>query len=791
VDTQRKEKKMSKAKQKKLLTRILDRYEAMYDADQENRREALRDLKFVNVPGQQWDRNMRQERDTRPCYEFNKLRISCKRIINDMRANRPSAKIRAVEGGDKKTADINEGLFRNIWNVSDGNTIIDVASEYQVGGGMTAWRVTTEYSDDSAFDQDILVKGIKNPFTLYVDPSCNDQLKRDADDWLLTEKITFKEFETKYGEETEKSDFQDSIEFDDDENWQDEERVRVGEYWWKEPVKKTIWMMQFPGKDGQPGETKVVDSTSDEGEAIAKNPQLMALIQREREVMTDKIMYVVASGAEILEGPHEWAGPEFPFIMIFGESIFVDGRPYWWGLARFAKDAQRSYNIARTAISESIAQHSKSPYWATPDQAEGLTNQWAEAHKKNMPFQLYNPDPKAPGPPTRMGPADVPVALIQESQMASDEIKAVTGIFEASQGEQGNETSGRAIYARQQQGEIATFNYQDNMAKGIQRTAEIVLGLIPEVYDTERELRILGTDGSEDYVKVNEVVFDHELGKQIRVNDMSMGKYDVTITTGPNFSTLRQEAAETYGAMAQQYPEVMGIAGDLIFKSMDLPYADDIADRLKTMLPPQIQEMLNSDTEVPPEVQQMMQQAQQAMQQVQQFSQLVNEAADELEGDKAMNAKEKAEIKTELAKLKQAEAEFQAEIAEKMADLIVEKAGLTEKSANLLVKEAGLTVKGAEVKEAATAVAVDLPEMDANAFQIATTVDGILADFMKQADTALGHVYARTNRKPIGGTTVREGGRLTANVEYDDGSTESLSAVRDAGGLKIVPDSEG
>ena len=786
--------KLTKKAETELLERVQDRFDIMYDADDDNRRAGLEDLKFVNIPGEQWDANMKQERGMRPCYEFNKLRISAKRIINDMRANRPQGKVRAVEGGDVETAEINEGLIRNIWNVSDGDTIIDNAAEFQVNAGMAAWRVTTEYNDDGAFDQDIVIKPIQNPFTLYCDPAARDFLKRDADDWILTEKITFKAYEAKYGKDTEKSDFQDSMEFDDDQNWTDEERVRVAEYWYKEPYKKELWLMQFPGQDedGNPTtEQKVVDSESDEAAAILQDPEMMKLITRRREVMANRIMWCVVSGTKVLEGPTEWAGKEFPFVMIYGESLFMDGKPYWWGLPRFAKDAQRSYNIARTAISESIAQHSKSPFWATAEQAKGLTNQWAEAQKKNLPFMLYNPDPNAPGAPQRMGPADVPVALIQESQMASDEIKAVTGIFDASMGSQGNETSGRAIYARQQQGEIATFNYQDNMAKGIRRTYEIILGLIPEIYDTERELRILGSDGAEDYVKVNKVVMDYETGKKIRVNDMSTGKYDVTITVGPNFSTLRQEAAETYGQMAQQYPEVMGIAGDLIFKSMDLPYADEIGERLQMMLPPPVQEMIGKGKKVPPEVQQMMQQAQQAMAQVEEYGKLVQAAAQELEQEKSLNAQQKAEIQTALAQLKQAEAEFNARIAQEMAKL-------TEKGANLTQKEASLIVRGAEVKEAAVNADMDLDERDLHAFEISNRVDHILANFMQQADQAFGNIQQRadvldmkTNRKPVGGITKREGGKLTATVQYDDGSEKRLSAVRDAGGLKIVPDSEG
>lgn len=766
---------MRRKNNRDLLQKVKDRYKVMYEADQENRRWAMEDMKFVNVPGAQWDHNMKQERGQRPCYEFNKLRITCKRVINDMRANRAQGKIRATEDGDRPTAEIYEGLVRNIWNNSDADTVIDAAAEYQVEAGMGAWRVTTEYADDSAFEQDICIEEIPNPFCLYADPACRDQLKRDAEDWIYTEKISHKSYEAKYGKDTEKADFRDSVEFDDEE-WEDDERVRVAEYWYKEPHKKELWLLTT-------GE--VVDSESDEANGI--DP---ALIERKREVMTNKIMWCVVSGSRVLEGPTEWAGSEFPFIIVYGENVVIDGKPYWWGLPRFAKDAQRAYNYSRTAIAETIAQAPQAKWWATAEQARGHTDKWAIAHKENFPFLLYNADPKVATAPQRMGGADVPVALIQESQLASEEIKATTGIYDASLGNRGNETSGRAIYARQQQGEIATFNFQDNMAKGIRRTYEIIIGLIPNIYDTERELRILGNDGAEDYVKVNQIVMDYEANppRSVRVNDLATGKYDVTVTVGPNFSTQRQEAAETYGMLGQQFPELMGVAGDLVFKSMDLPYAEDIADRLRTILPPQVQQMLDKGKEVSPEVQQAMAQADQAMQQVQEFAQLVQAANEELQSDRADVEKLRADLKVDLANLKTAKAEFDKHIAEQMIKLIKEEAGLTEKQARLIVESAKITKDATQLEQ-------NIANVDLSALDAAGSLDEVLSSFMVAVDEAMGSMHEKAeeleqkvSRKVVGGKTRRENGKLIADIEFDDGSMRSVGAVRRNGEYEIEPE---
>jgi len=777
---------MRKKDNKKLLERVRDRHKIMTQADFDNRKWGMADIRFVNIPGAQWEKNMKQDRGDRPCYEYNKTKIRTKRVVNDIRDNRPSGKVRAVEGGDTEIAEIYEGLIRNILNVSHADNATDYAAEYQVEGGMGNWRVNTAFASADAFDQDIIIEGIENPYNLYVDPMAKDFMKRDARDWILSERISHDEFEDKYGKAN-KVDFEGDRQFDrDDDDWIDEETVRVAEYWYKVPTTKELWLIETPDPaDPELIKTLVVDSESDEALALKKQGFKP---KRTRTVETDKIQMVVASGEKILEGPVDWAGSIFPFIMVYGEYKVIDGKKYWWGLVRNAKDAQRNFNISKTAIAEAIHSAPKAFSWMTPKQDEGLQILNSEAHKKNYPVKYYNPDPKSPGPPIRVGGPDMPAALMQQSAIDDADLKDVMGVPDESVGQETNASSGRAIFARQQQGEISNFNYKDNHAKGHELMYEILIDLIPKIYDTERELRVLGSDGKESYEKVNVVQFEAGEGKSVRLNDLTVGKYDVVVKTGPSFATLRQEAVEIYSNIATNFPEIWAVAGDLIMMSMDLPYADDIADRLKTILPPEIQQTLNQDTEVPPEVQQMMQQAQAAMAQVQEHGQLVQEAAQELEGEKALNEKQKAEIKTEQANVKTAKAEFDKHVAETMLKLIEAKTGLVTQDADLKVKGAELKEAVAEFGQKAMSETVDT----AGALDFVTNLDKTLANFMLAIDQAnqvqdrvIGEIQDRT---PVGGTVKREGGRITADVQMSDGTTKSLSAVREKGGLKIVPE---
>ena len=312
---------MRKSEAVKLLAKVKSRFKVMTEFDHENRTQAMEDMKFVNVPGEQWEDNMKQERGSRPCYEFNKLRISCKRIINDMRANRPGAKVRAIEGGDVEIAEIDEGLIRNISEQSDLDTIVDYEGEYQVAAGMGAWRVNTKYTHDDAFNQDIIIEPFRNPFTVYCDPQSRDLLKRDAQDWCITERISKESFEERWkNADVVDVDSGETDQFDDEGEWTTEKTVRIAEYWYKKPIQKEIWEVLMPAKDtnGQPkvdpntGEpelqTMVVDSTTDEATGI--DPQM---IKRRRTITTSKICWVICSGDRILE-QGEWAGSMFPFF---------------------------------------------------------------------------------------------------------------------------------------------------------------------------------------------------------------------------------------------------------------------------------------------------------------------------------------------------------------------------------------------------------------------------------------------------------------------------------------------
>lgn len=556
-----------------LLSTVRTRFKRCWDADSDLRTLAQDDIKFAFQAGNQWDEQTKKARGTRPCYEYNKTRQHIRQVTNDQRQNRPAIKVRAVEEADKDTADTLQGLIRNIESVSNAERAYDTAFEIAVAGGFGGWRVMAEYADDDAFEQELKIKEVRNPFSLYLDPGAQEWDRRDALYGFVTEVLSEGEFKIRYPNAT-----VSSFEGTDDwiSQWFFDEKVRVCEYWYKKPYTKTIALLSNGETVDKAEIAEIVDDLARErGVTVVK----------ERQVQCMRVYQCVVSGAEILSKPTLWPGKFIPVVPVWGDLVNIGGRDIYSGMVRFSRDAAKSYNFTRTMAVESVAAAPKAPWLVTPKMLEGgFQKIWDESGTENFPYLPFNPDPNVPGGmPTRPPPPPIPAALIELANLDNDDLKATMGQFDASLGAKGNETSGKAILARQREGDNANFNYIDNLARAIKYTGEILIDLIPHYYDTPRTIRILGEDGAEKYVKLFDEVQDAQSGQMVRVNDLSRGKFDVTVTTGPSYATARMEAAEMLTNITQAAPATAPILADLIVKNMDGPGTDEASRRLRKL----------------------------------------------------------------------------------------------------------------------------------------------------------------------------------------------------------------
>jgi hypothetical protein len=190
-----------------------------------------------------------------------------------------------------------------------------------------------------------------------------------------------------------------------------------------------------------------------------------------------------------------------------------------------------------------------------------------------------------PAQPPQRNVFEPPIqALTIGAAQASDDIKATTNVYDASLGSQSNEVSGIAIQRRQGQMELSNFHFVDNLNRAILQCGVILCDLIPKIYDTPRQVRILGEDMQEEIVRVNQqFTDDHGV---TRCYDLANGKYDVRMKIGPSFKTQREQTASQLVELSQNFPQLMQVAGDIVFDNLNLPGAEKIADRLRKSMPP-------------------------------------------------------------------------------------------------------------------------------------------------------------------------------------------------------------
>jgi hypothetical protein len=590
----------SKGGSEDILTVARSRMTMAIAAFSDTREDELDDLRFyAGSPDNQWQwpADVLQTRgavqgqtiNARPCLTINKLPQHVHQVTNEQRMNRPGIKvIPADDKADVDVADVFNGVIRHIEYISDADVAYDTACENQVSYGEGYIRLLTEYCDEDTFDQDIKIGRIRNSFSVYMDPMIQDPTGADARWCFITEDLTKAEYERMYPDAAPISTLM-SLGVGDQSiaQWIGENTIRIAEYFYIEYEKQTLNL--YPG-----------NQTAFNGTPEDKTLRMMfGKPLRSRPSDRKKVKWCKINGYEILE-ERDWAGSFIPVVRVIGNEFEVDGRMYVSGLVRNAKDAQRMYNYWVSQEAEMLALAPKAPFIGYGGQFEGYEQQWKTANTNNWPYLEVNPDVTdgqgAVLPlPQRAQPPMASSGLLQAKAGAAEDIKSATGQYNASLGMTSNERSGKAILARQREGDIGTYHYVDNLARAIRHIGRQLVDLIPKIYDTERIARIIGEDGEPDTVKMNPMqeepvkrIVDQEGVLIEKVYNPGVGKYDVRVITGPGYATKRQEALESMAQLLQGNPQLWQVAGDLFVKNMDWPGAQDLAKRFKKTIDPKV-----------------------------------------------------------------------------------------------------------------------------------------------------------------------------------------------------------
>ena len=642
-----------KARKEALLKRAKDRYKVLEDYWADNRKAAVEAIKFA--AGDQWPQQIKEKREkaNRPALVLDKLSQYRRQVVNDGRQNRPTIKFRPVDdGGDIKVAEAFQGLTRSILAKSNADEAFDTALDHACGHGFGYFRVLTDYAYPGSFEQEISVKRVRNSISVLLAPHQSAD-GSDAEDGFVEDQMPKSAFEAKWPN-AEKVKF---AEFGDDygDGWLDENTVKVVEYFYKEPTEKTVYLLE----DGT-----TVDKEAYERASLV-GPQ--SPMVKSRLVRANKVKWCRMTGAEILE-EGEWAGEYIPIIPVYGTETDINGKVTYSGLTKPGMHGQMLYNFARTAFAERVALTPKAPWVAAVGQTEDNPD-WQTANEENHSVLTYNPvdvNGNLQPAPARQNAADIPAGFAQEMQQAEHDIQSALGMYAASLGQQSNEKSGRAIMARQREGDVATFHYHDNLNRAIRHLGRILLDLIPKIYDTKRVVRLLNEDGTtKDAMVAPGLGMPSAKVDGMEIFDLSAGHYDVETMTGPSFTTKRQESSEAMIELAKGNPQVWTTHGDLIVKAQDWPGADDFAKRTRATMPPPLQQAIAQSEQEgdDPQAQQMQMQLQQMQQQAQQAIQEREQALQQMQAQ-MQQMEQEAKSKDDDRALKARELEIKAYEAE-------------------------------------------------------------------------------------------------------------------------------
>ena len=578
-------------------------------SESEERRLRIDDIRFVRL-GEQWPEAVKRDRERpgaeRPMLTINRLLQFRNQIANEIRQNCPSVKFRPVDDkADVKTADIYNGLYRHIHESGGAKTAYVTAADNQIDTGIGYFRIYTDYCDSDSFDQEIKFQRIVDSNCVYYDDNSTEIDGSDAQWAFHFEYIDKDLFKKLYPSAEVKS-------WDvDKEGWFKENTIRVADYLYIDITQKNLCLLED-------GTTSFEDEIPDE---------LKPLVVKKRKAEQKKCKIVKIGGDQILE-ESELPISYIPIIPVVGSQVWVDGKRYTEGLTRQAKDSARLYNYMETSNVELLALAPRAPYIVAAGQIDGYENEWQAANRVNLSVLTYNPvsdmGTVLPAPRREMPPG-ANMGFESAMNRAAEDIKSTMGIYDASIGNKESDQSGKAINSQIRQGQVGNFHFSDNLAMSVQHGGRIVAELIPAIYDSKRIIMILGEDGSPRSVQI-----DPNLPESVNENDdeesynLAKGKYDVVADVGPSFATKRLEASEAQMAMCQADPTLMQIAGDIIIANMDWPGAEEIAQRKKAMLPPQIQAIVqqtegkkNIDPEIEMQMNQMADQVEHLSQELQ------------------------------------------------------------------------------------------------------------------------------------------------------------------------------
>ncbi|ELY6230541.1 portal protein [Cronobacter malonaticus] len=567
--------------------RIMLRFDRAHSPQQDVREKCIEATRFARVPGGQWEgatsagTKLDEQFEKYPKFEINKVATELNRIISEYRNNRITVKFRPGDReASEELANKLNGLFRADYEETDGGEACDNAFDDAATGGFGCFRLTSmlvnEY-DPMDERQRIAIEPIYDPSrSVWFDPDAKKYDKSDAMWAFCMYSMSPDKYRAEYDKEPSSLDAgTSSWEYE----WFGNDVVYIAKYY--EVRKESVDVVSYR----QPLTGEIATYDSDQIEDIWDELQQAGFQEVARRSVKRRRIYVsVVDGDGFLEKPRRIPGEHIPLIPVYGKRWFIDDIERVEGHIAKAMDPQRLYNLQVSMLADSAAQDPGQTPIVDIEQIRGLEKHWEARNKRRPAFLPLKPVRDKSGnviaPANVSGYTQAPVlnqALAALLQQTSSDIQEVTGGSMAMQQMPSN-VAQETVNNLMNRADMSSFIYLDNMAKSLKRAGEVWLSMAREVYGSDREVRIVNEDGTDDIALMNAAVKDQKTGQMVALNDLSTGRYDVTVDVGPSYTARRDATVaaltSVLNTMVPQDPEA-GIIRGLIMDNMDGEGLDD------------------------------------------------------------------------------------------------------------------------------------------------------------------------------------------------------------------------
>lgn len=563
------------------------------------RKKFIDDLKFSNADsenGYQWPDDIRRTRDLndRPCLTLNLLHQHNLIISNTARQNKQSVRVLGVgNGATQESANMVKNLIRHVERISHAqHNCYTPARNFQISGGLGWWRIITDYESNDSFDQEIFIIPVADPLSVYMDPDIQNSDGSDAKFAFVFDFLPDDQIRKLVPDWTSDGPPKTPMGIAMGESfWIEKDHTMVAEWFRKVPKKDQLVSFVVRGERKVIRASKMPENLKDR---IFDDPQTLV-----RDIIDQKVEWNLLVGEKIVD-TIEWPGKYIPLIRCVGEEYVIEGIMDRKGHTRSMADAQRMYNYNASGQVEFGALQSKTPWLAAAKAIEEHEVMWNSANTENHAVLVWNHLDAESGadvpipPPQRIDPPQLSPLFEQGMATAMNQMMMVSGQYPNQLGMEGNERTGAAIQKRQDQGDTATFHFQDNYAEALKFTYRQIIDLFPHVYDTKRVKHIEADDGQDMEVVLDpgaqqaflqELNQNNEVAKRI-FNPM-LGRYEIAEDVGPAVATSREDTVEALTLVLTQAPGLTGIIGDILLRNMPFEDAQEAALRLKRMVPQQ------------------------------------------------------------------------------------------------------------------------------------------------------------------------------------------------------------